>query len=125
MKLCSVLMSFILLVGCASVANVVKSPQGSGKIAFYNNGYDEVWGAAYTTVQKLQLRFVAADKDEGKLVARGATAATAGDNVTVFIVAVDKGSTTAEVIFDRERNNAQQPIDWSDRILTEIRASLK
>lgn len=124
MKLLPVLMSMLLLVGCGSFSSV-GATQGSGKIAFYNYDYDKVWGAALSALQTSQLKLVATDKEEGKIIAKGASAASSGDNVTVFVSAVDKESTTVEVIFNREKDARQKAVDWNDRILTEIRETLK
>ncbi len=124
MKLLVVLASMVLLVGCAS-SNSVGDAKGSGKIAFYNYTYDKVWASALAAVQESQLTLVAKDKEGGKIIARGNSAVNIGDNVAVFITAVDKSSTMVEVAIQRENKNSKKPIDWSEIVLTKIRELVK
>jgi hypothetical protein len=112
--------------GCATLADA-RSAKGTGVSREYSVPIDIVWKAIPAVLAELSLPMAAENRQEGYILAqRGVTAFSYGENVAIFVDAVNGGAGTRVEIVSKKAmaTNIFAP-DWSAEILDKLGAKLK
>lgn len=113
-------LSFIIT-GCATLADA-KAAKGSGTFKVYDKEYNVVWEATIDSIKELGLDLVSDSKDNGTILAqRGMTAFSYGENVAVFVEAVNgQVKTRVEVVNKRALATNITAANWEHRIFSKL-----
>jgi len=131
LKLAAVLSGLLLITGCFSNPSrpggeFNKVPTGGAQTHVYEGSFDQVWNAALDVMAALQasdhMNVKTRDKKKGLIYAKKPLNwVSTGENVTVWIKAVDASNCSVEVITRR----IVQTKDWTAQIHQGLAAVLR
>lgn len=114
------LLMLLGIVGCTTLADV-RYAQGQGQQRTFPVPYEEAWEAAVTAMNSVGLPVVSASQAEGVILGETAMSAFSyGENVAIFVEAVDDTSTSVEVVSKRALSTTVFATDWAPKILDRV-----
>jgi len=107
--------------GCATVSDA-KAERGTGEARVYPRSKDLVWDVLLDVLGTTALKIVSKDKNEGMILAkRGLTEFSYGENVAIFVEAVNDGaSTRVELVNKRAVSSNTEAADWATIIFNRL-----
>ena len=129
-KILSALVATIVataLMSACSTLSDARSAKGTGMSREYAAAPDAVWKALPKVLSELAVPVVSENRTEGVMLAqRGMTAFSYGENVAVFVDAVNGGSKTrVEVVSKKSMATNVFAPDWAKDILDRLDEKLK
>ena len=113
------------LSGCSTLADA-KAGKGTGISQSYPVAADRVWQVLPVAVKQAGIDYVADNKAEGYALAqRGLTAFSYGENVAIFVDAVQPQVTKVEVVSKKALATTIFAPDWAKPILDKIAELIK
>lgn len=103
--------------GCSTLADAQAS-KGTGRSKVYDKPYDVVWSVVIETVRSAGLALVSENKNNGSILAQGATSAFSwGENVAIYVEDTGgKIKTRVEVVNKPALATNITAADWETRI---------
>ncbi len=123
-KIILLIITFIFT-GCTTLQDASEA-RGTGVSKEFEKPYGVVWDAVVQVVEASNLDLVAADKDDGKVLAqKGMSAFSYGENVAVFVTEATPESTEVEVVSKRALATNVVAKNWTKYILESIEKLLQ
>ena len=118
--LLALMMSLILLGGCASTETVRES-RGEGTTKLYSVNFENVYAAALRAAESEKLDIVATDENAGRIdLSHGVTWWSWGERISVFVTGVSAGETEVEIVSEPVMAPLNFPPDWEGRLFKAI-----
>jgi hypothetical protein len=121
LKLSLSLLVVLFVSGCSTMADSISS-RGNGTIKVYDRAYDEVWEKAIEVVKDSNLDLVIDDQAKGMILAqRPISAFSYGENVAIFLDAVDtQDKTKVEVVNKLALSTTIFATNWESKIFKQL-----
>ena len=109
-----------LFSSCAST-QTVKEARGEGTKKIYNHPYGDVYQATLSAGNKLDLKVVEEDRNEGRIIlSHGVTLWSWGERIAIFLTKSTDSSTEVEIVSKPVMAPLNFPPDWVSRLFNEM-----
>ena len=106
--------------GCNTLADA-RTAKGTGPFKVYNAPAETIWNAMPEIIKEAGLDYVAENRAEGYVLAqRGITVFSYGENVAIFIKALENDKTRVEIVSKKSMATNVLAPNWSKKIFKSL-----
>lgn len=123
-RLFGAIIVLLMIAGCASV-ETVRDAKGQGAKRTFRHHYDAVYQATVNAASRRKLEFVEQNRATGRiLLSSGASWASLGEHIAVFVSRTGDRATTVEVVSKPVLATVTFPPDWPALLFGDIEQEL-